>query len=108
MSGRHSEGWQNTSWRLLVVVVAIQAIAFNIATRSSVPIAITTGTTVQSSSPFQIHQRLDNDAGIWAPPVLPIVSLEVSSEYPGIAPAGLPIPHVLFDESLANRPPPSC
>lgn len=96
------------SCRLLLVMVAILAIAFNVATRTSVPITVTSGTTVQSSSPYRVHQRLDSNAGIWAPPVLPIVSLEVSSEYPRIAPAGPPIPHVLFDESLANRPPPPC
>ncbi len=110
MSSRHSEGWQSTNsrWRLLVVAIAVLAIAFNVATRTRVSFASSAGPTLQSDAPVQIHQHLDTDAGIWSPPVLPVVILEPSSEYSRLAPAGPPIPHVLFEESLANRPPPFC
>ena len=108
MSSRHSEGWQSTSWRLLVVIIAVLAIAFNVATRTSVPFAPSVAPTVHSNSPAQIHQHLNSDAGIWTPPVMLQVALEPSSHYSRIVPAGPPIPHVFVDESLANRPPPSC
>jgi hypothetical protein len=63
---------------------------------------------VTSSTSQAMRQHLDRDAVRWVPPVPILVALQVPTFYPRVAPAGPPVPTVLFDERLANRPPPSC
>ena len=97
---------QRPRWYVLVIVVAIATLAVSLATRTST-FSIPQGVTAQSQSPQVMRQHLET-AAEWVPPVAPVVLSEVVSFYPRVSPAGPPIPSLLFDESLYNRPPPSC
>jgi hypothetical protein len=66
------------------------------------------GTSVQSVSSTATRQHLDKDASRWPAPVQTFAMLDSPVFYPRIAPAGLPVPALLLDESLYNRPAPSC
>lgn len=94
----------------MVVLVAVCALIVSVATRYS--------STCEASSiavkAGQIHtsaeakrQRLAKDAIGWNPPVIQFSVLQSPSSYPRIAPAGPPIPGLVLEESLYNRPPPS-
>jgi hypothetical protein len=93
----------------LVVVIAVCALTVKLATRFTSfepdsPAAITTVHQHLSSAPNR--QRLIGTATAWTPPVSHASLLDSTSSYPRIAPAGPPIPTVLFEQSLYNRPPP--
>jgi hypothetical protein len=51
-------------------------------------------------------QRMTKSSPEWMPPVVSTVVLESPTFYPRIAPAGPPLPGLVFDASLYNRPPP--
>ena len=93
-------------WEAAVLLLAICGLTVSLATRtfrSEVP----GSTIVKSISGQPIRQHMDRDATDWAPPVAAVSNdLQVPVFYPRVAPAGPPLPHVLFDESLSNRPPP--
>jgi hypothetical protein len=57
--------------------------------------------------PEPSRQRMNNDAAAWVPPVVRALVLQAPAVYPRVAPAGPPIPEVVFEKSLYNRPPPS-
>jgi hypothetical protein len=96
-----------SSCRLLVVSFAIFALTASVATRTSV-LTDSHGASVQSVSVQAMRQHLDGDAVRWVGPALLLTVLEAPSFYPRVAPAGPPLSSLVFDESLYNRPPPSC
>lgn len=98
---------QHPRWLVLVIVLAICGLTVSLATRTF-RLTVSHGITAQNAEPHAMRQHLDRDAAQWAPPVAILTTLQPPVFYPRLAPAGPPIPSVLFDESLSNRPPPSC
>jgi hypothetical protein len=98
---------QHLRWRVLVVVLAICGLTVSLSTRTF-RLTFPHTPTVHSGSAQAIRQHLDRDAAKWTSPVPISTTLPVPVFYPRFAPAGPPMPSVLFDESLSNRPPPSC
>jgi len=98
---------QHSRWYVLVVIVAICGLTVILATRTF-RLTIPHGVTAQSGDSQAMRQHLDRDAAQWVPPVPVLSTLQAPVFYPRVAPGGPPMPSVLFDESLSNRPPPSC
>jgi hypothetical protein len=98
---------QHLRWRVLVIVLAVCGLTVSLATRTF-RLAIPHGVTARSADSQTMRQHMDRDAAHWAPPVPTLSTLQAPVFYPRVAPAGPPVPGVLFDESLSNRPPPSC
>lgn len=99
------------AWCALVVVLAVAALTVSVATRYCAPqssSAYAVKTLHKHSSPEQIRQRLTKNAVNWMPQVVQTGILQAPTSYPRIAPAGPPMPNVLLETSLYNRPPPSC
>jgi hypothetical protein len=94
-------------WRVLVIVLAICGLTGSLATRTF-RLTLPKSSTAQSGSAQAMRQHLDRDATKWTSPVPVLTTLPVPTFYPRVAPAGPPLPSVLFDESFSNRPPPSC
>ncbi len=94
-------------WHVLVIVLAICALTVSLATRTF-RLTIPQGVTAQSADSHAMRQHMDRDAAQWAPLVPTLSTLQAPVFYPRVAPTGPPMPSVLFDESLSNRPPPSC
>ena len=92
----------------LTALLAIFALTASVATRTSVLTLPHSSVALDSQPSSAVRQHLDSDAMQWVPPVAPVAVAEVVSFYPRISPAGPPIPNLLFDESLYNRPPPAC
>lgn len=65
-------------------------------------------THVSANSTSATRQHLDRDAFTWISPVLAATLLQAPTFYPLVAPAGPPVEALLLDQSLYNRPPPSC
>jgi hypothetical protein len=96
------------NWTAAIVLLAVTAITVSVATRYvSVP-GISSHTTAahKHSAPERAKQRLIKYAANWMPPVASAVMIEPPSPYPRIAPAGPPIPRLVFLKNLYNRPPP--
>ncbi len=98
---------QNQGWRILVIVLALCGLTVSLATRTF-RLTIPHGVTAESTDSQAKRQHMNRDAVQWAPPVPILDTLQVPVFSPRVAPTGRPIPSVLFDESLFNRPPPSC
>lgn len=98
---------QHSRWYVLVIVLAICGLTGSLATRTF-RLTISAGITAQSVDSHAVRQHMDRDAVQWALPVPVLCDLQAPVFYPRFAPAGPPLPAVLFDESLSNRPPPSC
>jgi hypothetical protein len=98
---------QHLRWRVLVIVLAICGLTVGLSTRTF-RLTFSRTLTVQSASAQAIRQHMDRDAANWTSPVPVATTLPLPVFYPRFAPAGPPMPSVLFDESLSNRPPPSC
>jgi hypothetical protein len=94
-------------WLALVIVLAICGLTVSLATRTF-RLTIPQGVTAQSADSHAMRQHMNRDAAQWVPPVPVLSTLQAPVFYPRVAPTGPPIPSVLFDESLSNRPPPSC
>jgi high-affinity Fe2+/Pb2+ permease len=92
---------------LLVGCLVVIALSFSLATRVF-HLQVSNSITIQSISSQGIRQHMDSDAVHWVPPLPQRQIFEAVSFYPRIAPAGPPLPALLFDKSLYNRPPPSC
>lgn len=93
----------------LVVVIAVCALTVKLATRfaSSESVSSASVTTVMAHvSPAPNRQRLIGTATAWNPPLIRASLLDSTTSYPRMAPAGPPMPNVLFEKSLYNRPPP--
>jgi len=63
---------------------------------------------VQSSAAQAMRQHMDQDALRWTAPVVQHAVLDASAFYQRVVPAGSPVPALLLEKSLYNRPPPSC
>ncbi|MFZ1139687.1 MAG: hypothetical protein ABR881_23065 [Candidatus Sulfotelmatobacter sp.] len=98
-------------WCAIIVVLAVSALTVSVATRYCAPQSSSTyavKTLHKHSSPEQIRQHLTQNAVNWMPQVMQTGILQAPTSYPRIAPTGPPIPGVLLETSLYNRPPPSC
>lgn len=94
----------------MVVLVAVFSLALSVATRYSTPCdaPLPTVKTVHNHTyPESKRQRLVKDAANWMPPATCVDGLCAPNYYPRIAPAGPPIPTLVLEEKLYNRPPPS-
>lgn len=92
--------------RALVGVVMLSLVV-SLATRTfrlTVPHSVTE----KSGAAQAIRQHLDRDATQWIPHTPVLTVLQPPTFYPHVAPAGQPLGVLLLDESLSNRPPPSC
>lgn len=90
--------------------MAVTSLAVSVATRYCSPqgSSYSVKTLHKHSSPEQIRQRLTKSAANWMPQVMQAGGLQAPTSYPRIAPAGPPLPSVLLETSLYNRPPPFC
>jgi hypothetical protein len=82
------------------LVVSVATRTFHLASSATV--------TVQSSAAQGMRQHMNRDAVGFVPPVRVFAAFQAPTSYPYIAPAGPPQAVILLDESLYNRPPPSC
>lgn len=98
---------KHSAFFLIVGGLLILSLSFSLATRVFHLTDFTTAS-VHSGASQGMRQHMDSDAAHWAPPVPQHWIYEAVSFYPRVAPAGPPLPSLLFDKSLYNRPPPSC
>lgn len=96
---------QRKGWLLLLIVVAVAGLSCSLATRTF-RLSFSHGTVVRSAEAQAMRQHLDRDAARWVPPVQVSITLDAPTFYPRIAPAGPPLPGLVLDEPLYNRPPP--
>ena len=104
--GDSQRGYRSPGWLVMPVAMLLLSLTVSLATRTF-HLKITHQTTVQSNSAQAIRQHMDRDAVRWVPSVPVLLALEAPSFYPHVAPAGPPLPVLLFEKSLYNRPPPA-
>jgi hypothetical protein len=97
---KHWSGWLAISIVMFSLVVSLATRTFHLTNSPSV--------TVQSSAAQGMRQHMNRDATGFVPPVPVFSSFRAPTAYPYVAPAGPPLAVLLLDESLYNRPPPSC
>jgi hypothetical protein len=91
----------------LLLVLTIFALTASVVTRTF-RVQVLQCVTAQSNSPQAVRQHLDRDATQWAPPILHFTPLLVFAFAPRTPTMWLRLPSLLLDESLFDRPPPSC
>jgi hypothetical protein len=94
-----------------LVLLAVCMLAVRVATRycSSGSSSSSRTITLQKQAVSQSGlQRITKGAPAWMPPVVRTTALQAPSFYPRIAPSGPPLPGLIFEKSLYNRPPPAC
>src|SRR5579871_6683549 len=104
----HFESQRHKNWCAVVVLVAVFSLALSVATRYSTPCdaPLSTVKTAKSHNyPDAKRQRLVKDSANWMPPVTRVDGLSAPNFYPRIAPAGPPIPNLVLEENVYNRPP---
>ena len=94
-------------WRWALVSVVMACLVLTLATRTFGGTA-SRSIVVQSNSPQAMRQHMDRDAVRWAAPVAKLVVSQAPTFYPRVAPSGPPLPTLLLEENLYNRPPPVC
>jgi hypothetical protein len=94
-------------WRWVLIGVVMCSLVGSLATRTF-RLTIPHGVAVKSGDAQAIRQHMNRDAALWTPPVPLFSTFQAPSFYPRVAPAGPPLGVLLLDESLYNRPPPSC
>jgi hypothetical protein len=99
----HSASW----WRWAFVGVVMFSLVVTLATRTFHDPA-PRAATVHSGSVQVMRQHMDRDAVRWAAAVANITVAQAPTFYPRVAPAGPPLPTLLLEENLYNRPPPAC
>lgn len=92
-------------WRWTLVTFVMFSLLVTLATRTF-PVTIHHSTTVQSSSLQGMRQHMDRDAVRWTVPAASLAVAQAPTFYPGMAPAGPPLPTLLVEQNLYNRPPP--
>lgn len=93
-------------WHALVSVLVMAALSVSLATRFCRS-SDTVNVHVQANAPSgSLRQHMDRDATEWVAPVTRLIFLETVEFYPRFASARPPLPAVLFDQNLYNRPPP--
>jgi len=90
-----------------VIAIVILSLVVSLATRT-IHLSASNQTTVLTDSAQGTRQHMDSDASPWTVPVPITTSLEAPTFYPYLAPGGPPVKALLLDQSLYNRPPPSC
>jgi predicted anti-sigma-YlaC factor YlaD len=95
-------------WRWALVSVVMLSLVVTLATRTFHDTTSNNSTTVQSSSLQAMRQHMDRDAVRWTAPVAIITVAQAPTFYPRVMPAGPPLPTLLLEENLYNRPPPTC
>jgi hypothetical protein len=109
--GNHRAGTRS-AWRGVLVVLAICALTFHVATRysllSSEAPSVKTVKAVKSQSPEFKNQRLLNDGASWISPVLHSLLLQPPRSSVRAISAVVPAIHLVAESWLYNRPPPSC
>src|SRR5579872_3412897 len=95
------EGARHRVCYAIIVFFAVTSLAVSVATRycSTQPSTSSVRILHKHSSPEQARQRLTNAATNWIPEVVQSGVLQAPTSYPRIAPAGPPIPGVLFEAS---------
>jgi hypothetical protein len=93
-------------WRRALTGFVLLSLVVTLATRFQVTVQDTA--TVQSSASQAIRQHMNQDAVPWAAPILQLTVLLAPTLSPRVAPTGPPLPILLIEESLYNRPPPAC
>lgn len=94
---------------VLLILFAVCALTARVATRYCDSRGLSENTAVHKHiSPHTVHQRMAKSAPVGLPPVNRSIELQAPSSYPKVAPAGPPVPGLVFETSLYNRPPPSC
>jgi hypothetical protein len=106
-SNHDQMAYRRPSWRVFIIVLAICGLSVSLATRTF-HVKIHQGTTVTAYSAEPMRQHLNRDAMRWVAPNPVFIVFESPALYLPVAPAAPQLPGVLFDESLSNRPPPSC
>jgi len=101
-SGNHLATWQ-----FLLVILTVSALTGSLVTRT-LHLQLAHSISAHSKSPHALRQHLDRDASRWMAPVPQIAPLQVAMFCPRVAGGGVPLPGLLLDENLCNRPPPFC
>ena len=96
-------------WVAALILAAVCALTVSVTTRYGFSASATgPAASVQKHASAQpSRQRLLKNAATWVPPVVCTSVLKAPSSYPRIAPAAPPIPSLLFENQLYNRPPPA-
>jgi hypothetical protein len=92
--------------RTLLIVLTVASLSLSLATRFC-HLSSSREVQIQANASSTMRQHMDRDATRWVAPVSRLIFLGTVAFYPRFAPAGPPLPSVLFDKSLYNRPPPS-
>jgi hypothetical protein len=101
------ESRRTVSLHKALLCTLIFSLVVTLATRTF-HLTIPRGVTAQSKAAQAMRQHMDGDAAQWTPPVQILTTLQAPTFYPHVAPAGPPLGVLLLEESLYNRPPPSC
>lgn len=100
------EGSRARLWRWALTGLVLLSLVFTLATRFQITIQDTA--TVQSSASQAARQHMNQDAVRWVAPILELTVLQAPTFYPRVVSAGPPLPTLLKEENLYNRPPPIC
>ena len=93
-------------WRGALTGLAVLSLVVTLTTRFQGTVHDTA--TVQSSASRAMRQHMNQDAVRWTVPILQLTVLQAPTFYPRVEPAGPPLPILLREENLYNRPPPAC
>ena len=101
-------GSSTPSWRGVLVALLMLSLVVSLATRTFHQ-TIPRGVNAHSNTVQAMRQHMVRDAARWVPPIFVHTAHQAPVFYPRVAPAGPPIPALLLiEDSLYNRPPPSC
>jgi len=100
------EACRARSWHWALSCLLLLSLVVTLATRFQVTVQDTV--TIQSSASQATRQHMNQDAVRWSAPILQLTVLQARTFYPRVAPAGPPLPILLIEENLYNRPPPAC
>jgi hypothetical protein len=95
-------------WRWAFISVVMFSLIVALATRTFHDRSSSNTTTVESGGSQAMRQHMDRDAARWLAPVAKVTGLQTPTFSPGVAPAGSPLPILLIEENLFDRPPPAC
>ena len=94
-------------WHWGFVGVVMLSLVVTLATRTFHG-TIHHSTIVQSGSQQAMRQHMDRDAVRWTSSAPKIAVEQAPTFYARVAPTGPPLPTLLIEENLYNRPPPAC
>jgi hypothetical protein len=102
----NSRRWQ---WFYFVILLAAISLALSVVTRYTFSSSAQQHTAITAGNHLSgnhARQRLLNNGACWVAPVATAEVFRAPVFYPRIAPSGPPIPRLLFEKKLCNRPPP--